>query len=83
MMQIYTVLLMYPDYASGNYGEDTYMSVQAAESVEAAQEQAQREVAEGYFGDSDEAREDAEANFIDFAVLMVIEGEHKDIKEVG
>ena len=83
MLKIYTVLLMYPDYASENYGEETYMTVEVAESVEDAQVQAQREVAAGYFGNyTAEDREDVEDNFADFAVLMVIEGEHKDIKEV-
>lgn len=85
-MKPYTVLLLYPDYASENYGEETYMTSLEAESVVQAQELAQRECAEGYFssvytGEADTAG-DVNSNFTDWAVLMVIEGQHADIKEV-
>lgn len=75
----YTVLLLYPDYATDNFGQDTYMTCVEAESVASAQVLAQQECAGGYgdsigLGDGDQRPDD-------FAVLMVIEGDHQDIKE--
>lgn len=67
----YTVLLLYPDYTTNNFGQETYMTCVEAESVASAQVLAQQEVAEYWEPEK----------FEDFAVLMVIEGDHQDIKE--
>jgi hypothetical protein len=73
----YTVLLLYPDYATGNFGEDTYMTCVEAESVASAQVLAQQECASNY----GESVGEPDQRPYDFGVLMVIEGDHQDIKE--
>lgn len=75
-MKLYTVLLLYPDYC-GNYGEQTYLGLVSAESVEQAQEYAQREVALGYFGE--DCQDDIDANFEDWSVLLVVAGHHDNL----
>ena len=85
MKQAYTVILLYPDYASENYGEETYMTSLEADSVADAQEQAQREVAEGYLAaeglDTEELQDDIDNTYSDWLVIAVIAGRHPDIKE--
>lgn len=84
--QTYTVILLYPDYAAENYGEDTYMTTLEADSVADAQELAQREVAEGYFSaeglDQEDTQDDIDTNYTDWLVIAVIAGRHPDIKEL-
>lgn len=68
----YTVLLLYPDYTTDNFGQDTYMTSVEADSVIDAQASAQMLAADGHCENPKPE---------DFFVLMVIEGEHQDIKE--
>ena len=85
-MKKYTVLLLRPDYIADNYGEDTYMDHVNAESVEQAQAAAQKRAAvfdcPEYDADNETKQELDLVNHKDYAVLMVIEGHHNDIKEV-
>lgn len=75
-MKNFTVLLLYPDYMSDNFGQDTYLAHVKAEDVKGAQRVAQlkllRNLGKDYAGTVDPN---------DYAVLMVIEGHHNDIKE--
>ena len=85
-MKPYTVLLLRPDYIADNYGEDTYMDHVNAESVEQAQKLAQERAWAFDFPPAadmgDEFEGIGDVSFEDYAVLMVIEGHHNDIKEV-
>ncbi len=64
----YTVLVLRPDYAAQNYGQDTFLTQVAATTVLAAQRLAQREAAEADHLDSPQ----------DYHVLLVVEGHHFD-----
>lgn len=80
-MNKYTVLLQRPDYIAAPYGLDTYMTHVTAGTPAGAQLVAQQEVAalDACEGDADDAAIPAE----DYAVLLVLEGWHNDIKEIG
>jgi hypothetical protein len=71
-MKDYTVLLLRPDYMADEFGKDTYMAYVSAKSVAEAQEAAQHEA---YKAD------DCCGGWEDYAVLLVIAGNHRDIKE--
>lgn len=72
--QSYTVLLLYPDTLTDNYGEDTYLAHVKATTPEKAIRKAQREAnAANRFNDTD-------ADFTDdFLPLLTIEGRHADV----
>lgn len=77
-MKTYTILLLRPDYIADEFGKDTYLTHVRAESVETAEVAAQ---VEAYTGDCEGCTEDELAeNFEDYAILLVIEGQHLDIK---
>jgi len=81
-MKTYTILLMRPDYAAYQYGEDTYMTHIEADNVSTAQKKAQAEVWNlDVAGEDVDDVADRSGNPDDYAVLMVIEGKHMDIKE--
>lgn len=69
----FTVLLLYPDYIASNFGHETYMCTvnapDAREAITLARTQAMQ---------ANETCDDGE----DFHVLLVIAGEHNDIKPV-
>lgn len=69
----YTVLLLYPDYLSSNYGEETFLAHVSADSAGAAIERARKEVLR-----VNEWTE-ADAGLDDFAVLMAMRGIHDDL----
>ena len=74
----YTVLVLYPDYETDNYGTDTFMTCVEADNVHEAQVKAQQEALAAVT----EGREEVgEFEFTNYVVLMVIEGEHFDIKQ--
>jgi hypothetical protein len=76
-MKTYTVLLLYPEFMTDSFGTDTYMTSVQAEDVKNAQRAAQQEMVD--------AHQDMEISpplrLDDFEVIMVIEGQHSDIKE--
>ncbi|MCK9382926.1 MAG: hypothetical protein M0P95_17925 [Sulfuritalea sp.] len=66
----YTVLLLLPDYAADNYGQDTCLSHVDARTVEDAVIRAQDEASNnGHTAAAD-----------DFHPLLVLRGHHDDIK---
>ena len=67
----YTVLLLYPDYCSGNYGEDTFATFVKADSTTEAVAKARKECADGSHDISEPT---------DLFVIAVFAGEHPDIK---
>lgn len=66
----YTVLVLRPDYAAQNYGQDTFLTQVAAPTILTAQRLAQREAAEADQLDSPQ----------DYHVLLVVEGHHFDLR---
>jgi hypothetical protein len=68
---LFTVLLLCPEYASSEFGHDTYLVHVASTDVASAIEMAQKC---GFETINDGSPED-------WHVLFVIEGEHHDIKE--
>jgi hypothetical protein len=80
-MNPYTVLLLRPDYIADEFGKDTYMARVGAESVEQAQRAAQLEAKreDDRYCTPEEVELGGDPD--DYAVLMVIEGHHNDIKE--
>ena len=75
-MKTYTVLLLRPDYISNAYGADTYMTHFVAASAAKAEDMARAEAHQ--IDTSDGQGPDVDP--LDYAVLMVIEGKHMDIK---
>ncbi len=77
----YSVLLLYPDYAATQYGEETYLAHVTGASVEAAMASAQDEAFGDYQGDFED-KGDATVdgrNPADFVVLMCVAGHHNDL----
>lgn len=72
-MKPYTVLLLYPDYMTADYGQETFLAHVAAPTVKDAQYAAQMDAISMNTMDSDKAE--------DFSVLAVFEGHLNDIKE--
>lgn len=77
----YTVLLLRPDYQADEFGKDTYLAHAEAEDVTWAERYAQNEA---MFADHPTASIGTlEMDGIypaDYAVLLVVEGHHNDIK---
>lgn len=67
----YTILLQRPDYVSDNYNLDTYFTTVWGATVEAAVATARLEAAI--------ADELEECDLDDYAVLLVIAGDHEDL----
>lgn len=72
-LDLFTVLLLYPDYLSDNFGEETYLAHVTAEDAGTAALVAQAMAQTGNGAASDPA---------DFAVLFVLQGHHHDLKGV-
>ena len=70
-MQIYTVILLYPDYIASNYGQEHYIWQGEADSPFSAALEAQQFLASEY--NSDDSTSDPD----DFYVVAVIEGKPK------
>lgn len=70
-MTTFTILLARPDWASDNYGLDTFLTTAEGDTPQAAVDAARLEAARA---DSFE-----EIDLIDYAVLIVIAGEHDDL----
>ncbi len=69
----YSVLLLYPDSLSQNYGEETYYAHVKAASPAEAVKAAQKEAAEANAEDAEDEEEYAES----FLPLLCIEGHHE------
>lgn len=84
-MSCFTVILLYPDYASDNYGEDHLIIRVNAKTVAEAQVKVQKWAAGAHFSDPsadhEELLEDIENHYEDWAVLAVFKGNHEDIKD--
>lgn len=65
----YTVLVLRPDYAAANYGQDTFLAHVQADDPALAQRLARQEAAA-----ADHREEDSE----DYYVLLTVEGHHYD-----
>jgi hypothetical protein len=84
-MRKFTVLVLYPEHVTDNFGTDTYMATVEARTVLEAQTMAQSEAYVAAM--SPDERDDLEDNppvgdeHLDYEVIMVIHGEHNDIKE--
>lgn len=76
-MKTYTVLLLCPDYVADEFGKDTYMAHVDATSVENAEDAARLEAKNA---DAHAGQCPTEIDPDDYAILMVIEGKHMDIK---
>lgn len=72
-MKKWTVIMLYPDYMSGVYGHDTFMTCVYAVDPEGAVKAAREEAAVSNTENSDDP-----VNGDDFFVIAVIEGEHID-----
>lgn len=70
----YTVILMRPDYATDNYGTDTFMTHVEAVDPRTALSEARALVIDADFGE-----DAAEVEPADYACIALIEGEHKDL----
>lgn len=73
----YTVLLLRPDYMADSFGQDTYLTCVVARSPVGALESARAEVIELDHSDVAEFHEYHDPT--DYACLLLIEGEHRDI----
>lgn len=73
----YTVLLLRPDYMADSFGTDTFMTCVVARSAADALEAARVEVIELDHEDLAEFYEYHDPT--DYACLLLIEGEHRDI----
>lgn len=77
----YTVLMMYPEYLTDNYGEETYLAHVVADSVEnamtAAQDQAyQAQLKKEQFSDFEPETDNPEQ---DFQVVLCVRGHLEDL----
>lgn len=68
-MEDFTVLVLRPDYAAQNYGQDTFLAHVSAATVAQAQKAAKKEAA-----DADREPDD------DYFVLLALRGHHFDIR---
>ncbi len=66
----FSVLLLYPDYLADTFGQETYFTHVASESVEAGVRAAQEEAAEC---------QQCECDPVDFFPLLVVQGWHADL----
>ena len=74
-MKSYSVLLLYPDYMTDNFGQETYYTFVTAPDADAAIAAAQQEAVQVNTGEGEEP--DAEAT-ADFLPLLVLEGHHNE-----
>lgn len=65
----FTVLVLRPDYAANNFGQDTFLAQVSAATIKAAQQAAQKEAAAA----------DQESGWEDYAVLLVVRGTHYNL----
>jgi len=72
-MKLYTVILLYPDYDTDNFGQDTYCTHVRAEDPVAAVHAARTEIVS--------TAEDAEPE--DYHVIAVFAGRHDDLWPAG
>jgi hypothetical protein len=73
----FTVILLRPDYLTGNYGQDTYMTTVDARGPTDALKKARERVIEGDNGDVEEFLKDNALT--DYHCIAVIAGDHKDL----
>jgi len=73
----FTVLMLYPDYATDNYGEDTYLAHVEAKGPEEAVKVAQCISYATYMDDTELA--DMTGDFRDFKVLAMFGGHLVDL----
>ena len=71
-MKKYTVLLMYPDYISNDYGKETYQAFAAGAGVEDAIKEARQDCISDNAGAEFDSPED-------LSVLAVYEGHQLDV----
>jgi len=71
-MNDYTVILLRPDYVTGDFGQDTYMTWVNADTVDEAVVLAQLKAAAADCIDL--------GDFDDYFVIAVFAGQHDDIK---
>lgn len=83
-MKTYTVLVMRPDYmcSGSRVSDDTFMTTVIAESVQHAQFLAAFEACEADLPLGERTHQNIADGSGDYEVLAVVEGQHKDIKEV-
>jgi hypothetical protein len=79
MLNEYTVVLLYPDWASSQYGEDTYLAFVEARTFEDAVSAAQEEALEDWMTVHQVTKEDLDQGYPpepaeDFVALAVFEG---------
>ena len=72
-MKKFTVILLWPDYATDSFGTDTYMTCVEAEDVEHAIVKAQNEAMAGQVSVTDPD------DLAVIAVIAVIAGERQDV----
>lgn len=84
-MKKFTVVILYPDHSTENFGE-TFMTTVESDAVFDAQRRAQWECAKGCYEEEEftfeEALEQGLVDLDDFAIVAVIEGEHQDVKNL-
>lgn len=73
-VETYTAILLYPDYATGNYGQDTWMDTVEAESPAEALEQARDKCI------VDNGGEEFVSDRADLYCIALIKGRHDDVK---
>lgn len=73
----FTVILLRPDYLTGNYGQDTYMTTVDANTPETALKTARERVIEGDNDDVEEFLKHHELT--DYHCIALIAGDHKDL----
>lgn len=73
--KVYTVILLYPDYAAEEFGHETFMTSVSANTPEAAVAGARSECVSGFGNDG--------IGKNDLFVIAVIEGEHDDLNPEG
>jgi hypothetical protein len=76
-MKTYTVILLRPDHATDNYGQDTFMEHVEAEDPARALAEARRLVLEA--DSSGDAEIDESIDPRDYFCIALIEGQHNDL----
>ncbi|TXG96128.1 MAG: hypothetical protein E6R08_10165 [Nevskiaceae bacterium] len=76
-LQPFSVLLLYPDYATDNYGQETYLTAVMAADPEQALALARKEAVDSNTTSEGECTID---NPSDFFCLAVFEGHHHDVQ---
>lgn len=76
-MRKYSVLLLYPDYATENYGADTFLAHVKADTATDAEDTARREAS------LDTGLEGLEIEWSDWGCLLVTRGHLEDLTGRG